>query len=106
MSGHWNRTNDGMGNFPLLGKLFKAMIDIENSEEISMAWPGNKKVIQVREDIVELGKDTDPATCVRFGGKKGSDGICRLIDAGVGEDGDVHIRVVKNPNAPQVPVKE
>lgn len=71
-----------------------------------MAWPGGKKVTQVREDIVELGKDTDPAICRRLGGKIGSDNICRIIDSGVGEDGDVHVKVVKDPNAPRVPVKE
>ncbi len=70
-----------------------------------MAWPGGKKINQVREDIIELGKDTDAATCERLGGKKGSDGVCRVIHAGVGEDNDVHIRAVKNNNSPQ-PVKE
>lgn len=64
-----------------------------------------KKVTSVREDIVELGKDTDAQTCERLGGKKGSDGVCRLIDAGVGEDGDVHIKVSRN-NSPHVPTKE
>lgn len=72
-----------------------------------MALLGGKKVIPIREDILELGKDTDPAVCERLGGKKGSDGVCRIIHAGVGlDDNDVHIRISKNSNTPQTPVKE
>lgn len=69
-----------------------------------MSLLGNKKST-VREDIIELGKDTDAQTCERLGGKKGSDGVCRLIDAGVLEDGDVHIRVTRR-SGPITPVKE
>lgn len=71
-----------------------------------MSLLSGKKFTPIREDIIELGKDTDPAVCERLGGKKGSDGVCRIIHAGVGEDNDVHIRVSKNSNTPQAPVKE
>jgi len=47
------------------------------------------------QDILELGQDTDVQTCERLGGKKGKDGICRVIDAGIGDDGDIHLKATK-----------
>lgn len=66
---------------------------------------GGKKNVPVREDILELGKDTDPLTCERLGGKVGTDGKCRVVLSGIGEDGDVHVKVVNKGMIPQ-PVKE
>ncbi|MBE3141937.1 MAG: hypothetical protein IMZ53_15280 [Thermoplasmata archaeon] len=56
---------------------------------------GKKENSTGRQDILELGKDTDAQTCERLGGTMGTDGKCRIVHAGVGEDGDVHLKVTK-----------
>jgi len=58
-----------------------------------MAW--GKKENSQRQDIVELGLDTDAAVCEKLGGTLGSDKKCRLVVSGVQEDGDVHVKVTK-----------
>lgn len=59
-----------------------------------MAW-GKKENSTGRQDIVELGLDTDAAVCEKLGGTLGSDKKCRLVTSGVQEDGDVHLKVTK-----------
>jgi len=76
----------------------------EESKKMSV-FGGGKKNVAVREDILELGKDTDVLTCERLGGKMGSDNRCRLITAGVGEDGNIHLKAQNKSLIPQ-PVKE
>lgn len=54
-----------------------------------------KKFTPIREDIVELGEGTDTQTCDKLGGTIGSDKKCRLVTSGVGEDGDIHVKITK-----------
>lgn len=54
-----------------------------------------KKNSPIREDILELGKDTDAQTCERLGGTLGSDNKCRVVSSGLGDDGDIHIKVTR-----------
>lgn len=61
-----------------------------------MAWKKEKGGQGGRQDIVELGKDTDANVCTRLKGKLGSDGICRLVETGLGTDGDIHIKPIVN----------
>ncbi len=70
-----------------------------------MAIFGGKKNGPVREDILELGKDTDALTCEKLGGKVGSDGRCRVVSSGINENGDVTMKVV-NKSMVHQPVKE
>lgn len=56
---------------------------------------GGKKENSGRQDIIELGKDTDAIVCEKLGGTIGTDGKCRVVHAGVGEDGDVHLKSTK-----------
>ena len=63
-----------------------------------MAWRKEKG----RQDIVEIGKDIDARTCeTEMGGKKGSDGVCRVVKSGMDEHGDIHIKVVGDKNSGQ-----
>lgn len=59
-----------------------------------------KKVTPIREDILEL-KNIDALMCERLGGKIGGDGKCLAVTTGVGEDGDVHMKVVNKGLIPQ-----
>ena len=80
------------------------VMEIEESKKMSV-FGGNKKNVAIREDILELGKDTDALVCEKLGGKIGSDGKCRVVTSGVGEDGNVHMKVVNKGMVPQ-PIKE
>ena len=48
-----------------------------------------------REDVLELGRDTDAQICKDLGGTIGSDKKCRLVKTGVDDDGFVRLRVTK-----------
>ena len=48
-----------------------------------------------REDVLELGRDTDAQVCKDLGGTMGSDKKCRLVKTGVDDDGIIHLRVTK-----------
>ena len=56
---------------------------------------GGKKEKDSRQDILKLGKDTDAQVCKRLGGKE-VDGRCVVVETGVGEDGDIHLKVLKD----------
>jgi len=47
-----------------------------------------------RQDIVELGKDTDPQICRDWQGREGKDGLCRVITTK--EEDGIHIRPVSD----------
>jgi len=66
-----------------------------------MAFGGNKKEVE-REDIVELGIDTDAHICRELGGTHGSDKKCRLIKAGVNDDGNVVLKSTKGSQIKQI----
>lgn len=48
-----------------------------------------------REDVLELGRDTDAQICKDLGGTIGSDKKCRLVKTGVNDDGLITLRVTK-----------
>ena len=48
-----------------------------------------------REDVLELGRDTDAQICKELGGTIGSDKKCRLVKTGVDEEGFVRLRITK-----------
>lgn len=56
---------------------------------------GGKKEKDGRQDILKLGKDTDAQVCKRLGGKE-VDGRCVVVETGVGDDGDIHLKVLKD----------
>jgi len=49
---------------------------------------------KIKTDIILLGKDVDPEVCKRLGGRE-INGRCIIVDAGVGDDEDVHLKVLK-----------
>ena len=59
---------------------------------------GGKKEKGDRQDILKLGKDTDAHVCRRLGGKE-VEGHCVVVETGVGEDGDIHLKVLKDKDA-------
>ena len=65
-----------------------------------MAWKDKKEV--EREDILELGIDTDAQICKDLGGTHGSDKKCRLIKTGVNDDGNVVLRTTKGSQLKQI----
>ena len=50
---------------------------------------------EMKADIIDLGKDIDPEVCKRLEGKE-VDGRCVVVETGVGEDGDIHLKVLKD----------
>lgn len=62
-----------------------------------MVFKGKKEVkVGERQNILELGKDTDAQICKELGGKMGSDSKCRILKTGVDDNGDVHLKVLKD----------
>lgn len=53
-----------------------------------------RKRREIKTDIILLGKDVDPEICKRLGGRE-INGRCIIVDAGVGDDEEVHLRVLK-----------
>ena len=49
---------------------------------------------ETKDVILLLGKDTDPEICKRLGGRK-IDGRCVVVETGIGDDGDVFLKVLK-----------
>ena len=48
-----------------------------------------------REDVLELGRDTDAQICKELGGTIGSDKKCRVVHSGVDDEGFVRLRITK-----------
>lgn len=59
---------------------------------------GGKKEKDGRQDILKLGKDTDAQVCKRLGGRE-VDGRCVVVETGIGDDGDIHLKVLKDREA-------
>jgi len=57
-----------------------------------MAFGGKK---ETRQDLLKLGKDTDAQVCKRLGGKE-VDGRCVVVESGVHEDGEIHLKVLRD----------
>jgi hypothetical protein len=51
-----------------------------------------------REDVLELGADTDAQICKELGGTMGSDRKCRVVKSGTTEEGEVKLKVTKGSN--------
>lgn len=64
-----------------------------------MAFGGKKEA--EREDIIELGIDTDAQTCKELGGTPGSDKRCRLVKTGTTDDGEVRLKITKGSQLKQ-----
>lgn len=54
----------------------------------------DKERKETHVDLVALGKDTDPEICKRLGGRK-INGRCVVVETGIGDDGDVFLKVLK-----------
>lgn len=59
-----------------------------------------------REDVLELGKDTDAQICKDLGGTVGSDKKCRVIRSGVDDEGHVLLNITKRSQYPSAPESE
>ena len=78
-----------------MGKYINLKLISKCEERLKMAWKSEKKS---RQDILKLGKDTDAHVCRRLGGKE-IDGRCVVVETGIGEDGDIHLKVLKDKDA-------
>lgn len=54
-----------------------------------------------RQYPLTLGKDTDAQVCKRLGGTK-VEGLCVVVETGIGEDGDIHLKVLKNRDVAEI----
>lgn len=76
-----------------MGKYINLKLISDIEERLEMAF--GKKEQGGRQDILKLGKDTDAQVCKRLGGKE-VDGRCVVVETGVGEDGDIHLKILKD----------
>ena len=76
-----------------MGKYINLKLISDIEERLEMVF--SKKEQGGRQDILKLGKDTDAQVCKRLGGKE-VDGRCVVVETGIGEDGDIHLKILKD----------